>query len=188
MRSRWIYGWEGIDAAKKEVVDGIAAYKVRPAGHHGAHRFETGTPSFEGQAGVLGTIGYLNWLGGEVSGANGRRERLRAAFEACIAYERVLGDRLLAGLATIPGLRLWGVPTMDGRVPTFGFTIEGHHPDAVAAHLAGEGVFAWSGHFYAVEVIARLGLVESGGLVRLGLCHYHTADEVDRTIAALRAL
>jgi cysteine desulfurase family protein (TIGR01976 family) len=179
---------QGVLWARAGLVDSIVAYKVRPAGNHGAYRFETGTPSFEGQAGVLGTIAYLEWLGGHVSGANGRRERLRAAFEACIAYEHDLGERLLAGLATVPGLKLWGVPTMDGRVPTFAFTIEGHDPGAVAAHLAGEGIFAWSGHFYAVEVIARLGLAESGGLVRLGLCHYHTAEEVDRTIEALRAL
>jgi cysteine desulfurase family protein (TIGR01976 family) len=179
---------QGVLWVRGGLVEGIEAYKVRPAGNDGAHRFETGTPSFEGQAGVLGTIAYLDWLGGQVSGTNGRRERLHAAFEACVAYERVLGDRLLAGLATVPGLKLWGVPTMEGRVPTFAFTIAGHHPDAIAAHLAEAGIFAWSGHFYAVEVIARLGLVESGGLVRLGLCHYHTADEVDRTVAALRAL
>lgn len=179
---------QGVLWARSGLIDGIEAYKVRPAGNHGAHRFETGTPSFEGQAGVLGTIAYLDWLGGEVSGANGRRERLRAAFEACIVYERDLGERLLAGLATIKGLKLWGVPTMEGRVPTFAFTIDGHHPDAIAAHLAGQAIFAWSGHFYAVEVIARLGLVESGGLVRLGLCHYHTREEVDRTIAALQSL
>jgi cysteine desulfurase family protein (TIGR01976 family) len=179
---------QGVLWVRGGLVEGIEAYKVRPAGNRGARRFETGTPSFEGQAGVLGTIAYLDWLGGAVSGANDRRGRLRAAFEACIAYEFDLGERLLAGLATVPGLTLWGVPGMEGRVPTFALTIEGHHPDAIAAHLAAAGIFAWSGHFYAVEVIARLGLVESGGLVRLGLCHYHTADEVDRTIAALRAL
>jgi cysteine desulfurase family protein (TIGR01976 family) len=179
---------QGILWVRAGLVESIEAYKVRPAGNDGAHRFETGTPSFEGQAGVLGTVGYLDWLGGQVSGANSRRERLRAAFEACIAYEHDLGERLLAGLATVPGLRLWGPPTMAGRVPTFSFTIAGHHPDAIAAHLADAGIFAWSGHFYAVEVIARLGLAESGGLVRLGLCHYHIAAEVDRTIEVLRSL
>jgi cysteine desulfurase family protein (TIGR01976 family) len=179
---------QGVLWARADLIERLEAYKVRPAGNHGAHRFETGTPSFEGQAGVLGTIAYLDWLGGRVSGANGRRERLRAAFEACIVYERDLGERLLAGLATVPGLRLWGVPTMEGRVPTFSFTIEGRHPDDIAEHLAEAGIFAWSGHFYAVEVIARLGLVDSGGLVRLGLCHYHTAEEVDRTVEALRSL
>ena len=169
--------------------EAIEAYKVRPAGNEGAHRFESGTPSFEGQAGVLGTVDYLEWLGREVDPtANSRRKRLIAAMKAATDYERVLGERLLAGLASIPGLKLYGVPAMEGRVPTFSFTIDGHHPDAIAEHLAKREIYAWSGHFYAVEVIARLGLEESGGLVRVGLCHYSTAEEVARLIDALRDL
>lgn len=178
---------QGVLWARAATVERIEAYKVRPAGNQGAHRFESGTPSFEGQAGVLGTIDYLEWLGREADPrANSRRARLIAAMRAATDYERMLGERLLAGLATIPGLKLYGVPAMDGRVPTFSFTIAGHHPDAIAEHLASREIHAWSGHFYAVEVIARLGLAESGGLVRVGLCHYSTAQEVDRLIAALR--
>jgi selenocysteine lyase/cysteine desulfurase len=172
-----------------DLLDGIEAYKVRPADPDPpAHRFETGTPSFEAQAGVLGTIEYLDWLGGHFSDANNRPQRLRAAMAACVAYERDLGARLLAGFATIPGLKLWGRPTMEGRVPTFAITIDGHYPDDLARTLADRNIFAWSGHFYAVEVIARLGLEKAGGLLRIGLCHYSTAEEVDRLIAALRAL
>jgi len=167
----------------------IEAYKVRPAGNEGAHRFESGTPSFEGHAGILGTIEYLEWLGEQSDPqANSRRAKLVAAMQAMVAYEHDLGERLLAGLATIPGLKLYGPPTMQGRVPTFSFTIEGHHPDAIAEHLAAREIYAWSGHFYAVEVIARLGLEERGGLVRIGLCHYSTEAEVERLIEALREL
>lgn len=167
----------------------VQAYKVRPAGDEGAHRFESGTPSFESHAGVLGTIEYLGWLGEQADPqANSRRARLVAAMEAMVAYERDLGERVLAGLATIPGLKLWGPPTMEGRVPTFSFMIEGHHPDAIAEHLAAREIYAWSGHFYAVEVQARLGLEQSGGLLRVGLCHYSTEGEVDRLIEALRDL
>ncbi|MES2442337.1 MAG: aminotransferase class V-fold PLP-dependent enzyme, partial [Pseudomonadota bacterium] len=91
--------------------EAVAAYKVRPAGDEGAHRFESGTPSFEGQAGVLGTIAYLEWLGAEADPqANSRRARLVAAMQAMVGYERGLGERLLAGLTTIPGLKLWGPP------------------------------------------------------------------------------
>ena len=165
------------------------AYKVRPAGDDGAHRFETGTPSFEGQAGVLGTIGYLEWLGAEADpAANSRRARLIAAMSAIAAYERDLGEHTLVGLATIPGLKLWGPPTMDDRVPTFSFTLAGHAPPAISRHLADRGIFAWAGNFYAVEVVDRLGLTDAGGLLRVGLCHYSTTDEVDRLIAALRQL
>lgn len=165
------------------------AYKVRPAGDDAAHRFETGTPSFEGQAGVLRTIDYLEWLGGNVDpAANSRRARLVAAMTAATAYEGVLGERLLAGFATIPGLTLWGPPTMEGRVPTFSFTLDGHDAHAIAQHLADRDIFAWAGHFYAVEVIDRLGLADAGGLLRVGLCHYATAEEVDRLLVALREL
>ena len=180
---------QGVLWGRAELLAGIEAYKVRPADPNPpAHRFETGTPSFEAQGGVLGTIDYLDWLGGHFSDANSRPERLHAAMAACIAYEQALGERMLAGFATIPGLKLWGRPTMDGRVPTFAITIEGHHPDAVAAKLAEQDIFVWSGHFYAVEVIARLGLEQAGGLIRIGLCHYSTEQEVDRLIAALRAI
>jgi selenocysteine lyase/cysteine desulfurase len=95
---------------------------------------------------------------------------------------------MLAGLRAIPGVKLWGRPTMEGRVPTFAITIDGHHPDEVARKLAEQGMFVWSGHFYAVEVIARLGLEQAGGLIRIGLCHYATADEVDRLLDALRGI
>jgi cysteine desulfurase family protein (TIGR01976 family) len=180
---------QGVLWGRAELLTKIQAYKVRPAGIEAAHRFETGTPSFEGQAGVLGTVDYLEWLGLQIDPvANSRRSRLLAAISASVDYECALGERLLAGFARIPGLRLYGPPTMDGRVPTFGFTLAGHAPDAVAQHLAAREIFAWSGHFYAVEAIRRLELQEQGGLVRVGLCHYSTADEVDRLINALEEL
>ena len=180
---------QGVLWGSAEAWERLDAYKVRPAGTQGGHRLETGTPSFEGQAGVLGTIDYLEWLGGEVDRqANSRRARLLAAMRAATAYEEALGDRLLAGLSRIPGLRLYGEPTMQARVPTFAFTLAGHTPDAIAAFLAKRNLHVWSGHFYAVEVVRRLGLEDAGGLVRVGLCHYSTAEEVDRLIAALRDL
>jgi selenocysteine lyase/cysteine desulfurase len=82
-------------------------------------------------------------------------------------------------------LKLWGPQTVKGRVPTFGVTIAGHDPHALSEALAQCNIFAWAGNFYAVEAVARLGLAESGGLLRLGLCHYNTADEVDRVIDML---
>ena len=179
----------GILWCRASLAETIAAYKVRPASTHGAHRFETGTPSFEAQAGFSATVDYLAWLGTSVAPtATTRRARIVAALEAATAYESDLGERLLSGLSRLNSVRMFGPPTMDGRVPTFAFTVEGHAPADVARHLARHGIFAWSGHFYAVETIARLGLAESGGLVRVGLCHYNTAEEVDRMLAALEEL
>lgn len=181
----------GLLWGRKALLERLRAYKVRPADDTPfGHRLETGTPSFEAQAGLTATIDYLADLGamlGAPAGAS-RRERVVAAMQGCIAYEQALGERLLTGLARLNSVRLYGPPSMEGRVPTFAFTLEGHHPDAVAAHLASRNIFAWSGHFYAVEVIDWLGLAESGGLVRVGLCHYSTEAEVDRLLAALAEL
>ena len=179
----------GVLWGRRAVLAAIDAYKVRPARPGVAARFETGTPSFEGQAGVAGTIEYLEWLAGEIGDrGNDRRGRLQAAMRACAAHEQGLGERLLAGLATIRGLTLYGPPTMAGRVPTFAFTLAGRAPTDVAAALAADNIFVWSGHFYAVEVVARLGLTERGGLVRVGLAHYATAAEVEALVAALNRI
>lgn len=179
----------GILWCRAGIAEATEAYKVRPAATGGAVRFETGTPSFEAQAGFTATVDYLAWLGSIVAPAAAtRRDRIVAALDAATAYERQLGERLLAGLSRLNSVRLFGPPTMAGRVPTFAFTVEGHAPAAIARHLAERGIFAWSGHFYAVETVARLGVAESGGLVRVGLCHYNTADEVDRFLAALAEL
>lgn len=181
---------QGVLWGRSALIERLEAYKVRPSSTNPpAVRFETGTPSFEAQAGVLGTVEYLEWLGTKLGDESGsRRSRLGSAMTACESYERTLGTRLLKGLAGVDGLKLWGPASMDGRVPTFSFTVERRTPDEIAMHLAERGIFAWSGHFYAVEVIARLGLEQSGGLLRVGLCHYSTADEVDRLIDALREL
>lgn len=179
----------GVLWCRQDLAERLEAYKVRPAGTAGARRFETGTPSFEGLAGVLGMVDYLEWLGGTVApAADNRRARLRAAFAEAEAYEAALGQRLLDGLRRLNSVRLYGPAEMTARVPTFSFTVEGHGPRDVAEHLAQAGLFAWAGHFYAVETVARLGLAEAGGLVRVGLCHYNTADEVDRLLAVLAEL
>lgn len=179
----------GVLWCRREVAEQLRAYKVRPATNKGMLRFETGTPSFEAQAGVIGMVDYLDWLGGLVShDLPTRRKRLIAAFAACEAYEAELGKQLLEGLTRFNSVRLYGPADMTNRVPTFAFTVEGYSPAAVVQHLADCGIFAWAGHFYAVETIARLGLEADGGLVRVGLCHYNTAREVDRLLAAMAEL
>lgn len=179
----------GLLWCRASLAETVAAYKVRPASVRGALRFETGTPSFEAQAGFTATVDYLAWLGASVApAAVTRRARIIAALEAAIVYETRLGERLLAGLSRLNSVRVFGPPTMDGRVPTFAFTVEGHAPADVARHLAARGIFAWSGHFYAVETIARLGLAETGGLVRVGMCHYNTLEEVDGLLSAIEEL
>jgi cysteine desulfurase family protein (TIGR01976 family) len=181
---------QGVLWGRAALLERLEAYKVRPASiNPPAVRLETGTPSFEGQAGVLGTIDYLEWLGRLLAPASGsRRDALLAAMHGSLAYEHALGERLIEGLGRVPGLRLYGPPGMAGRVPTFGFTMEDHAPRDIAAFLAERGIFVWSGSFYAIEPVERLGLTGAGGLVRVGLCHYNSAEEVDLLIEALLEL
>lgn len=168
----------------------IEAYKVRPAAETPvAVRFETGTPSFEAQAGTIGAVEHLAWVGttmGQPS-ATDRRAALLAGMATITGYEAGLAATMLEGLLASPKVKLYGPATLDGRVPTFGFTVDGQAPDAVAATLAASGICAWSGNFYAREAIIRLGLEASGGLVRVGLMHYNTADEVGHLLAVLGA-
>ena len=177
---------QGVLWARTDLLEEVEAYKLRPSPTQPpAVRFETGTPSFEGMAGTLGAVEHLASLGGE---EGERRKRLSAGMTAVAAHERELTRQYLSGLEALPRIRLYGPPDGTDRVPTFAFTVEGHAPKEVATFLADRSIFAWSGNFYAQEAVARLGLKASGGLVRVGFCHYTTADEVDALLTALNDL
>ena len=188
----------GVLYGKYDLLQALPAYKVRPAPADPPGKFETGTQNHEGIAGTLGAMEYLGWLG-ENFGADyeekyvgrsaGRRLVLKKAMSALRAYEIELGVKLIEGLESIPGLKIWGITNrkkLDRRVPTVSFTLKGHSPQAVAEHLASKGIFVWSGNFYALEIMRRLGLEEAGGVVRAGLAHYNTLGEVERLIEALQ--
>lgn len=186
----------GILYGKYELLERLMAYKVRPAGNHTPDKFETGTQSFESIAGVLGALEYLTWLGTtygsvDVSQEVTREQALRAGMQAVEDYERSLSLALLEGLQTVPGLRIWGITDAEriaARVPTFSFTLSRWKPGAVAECLAREEIYVWSGNFYALAALERLGLDEQGGIVRVGLAHYNTHTEIDRLITVLKAL
>ncbi len=184
----------GILYGKWDLLDSLPAYKVRPAGDAPPDKFETGTQSFESIAGVRATIDYLEWVGRTFGGAGanqGRREALCAAMGAIRQYESGLSRQLLAGLYGVPGLRLYGIADpaqLHRRVPTFAFTTEGRHPRAVCEALDRVGISAWHGNYYARETTIRLGLEDTGGMVRVGAVHYTTAEEVERLCSALRSI
>ncbi len=172
----------GMLYGRADLLERLDAYKVRPAPSSGPGKWETGTQSFESLAGVTAAVDYLAGLGE----GNGRRERLAAAFAAIGDHEQALAARFLAGLEELPGVRLYGHPHPGAaRTPTFAVAVDGVHPDEVQRRLGEQGIFVWSGHYYAVAVMERLGVLERGGLVRVGFVHYNTAAEVDRVLAAL---
>jgi cysteine desulfurase family protein (TIGR01976 family) len=186
----------GVLYGQYELLESLPAYRVRPADADPPAKFETGTQSFEALAGATAAVDYLasvgRRFGGEFAdafpGFGGRRRDLKAGLAAIRAYERERCQQLIAGLQDIPGLRIYGITDLarfDQRVPTASFTLAGLAPNEVARRLDAANIFVWDGNFYALAVAERLGLEESGGLVRVGLAHYNTAEEVDTLLGVL---
>jgi len=189
----------GVLYGRYALLEQLPAYKVRPAGDQPPDKFETGTKNHEGLAGTLAAVNYLAGLGarygasfaGQFPGFNGRRLELKTAMAAIRAYERPLAERLLAGLQAIPGITVYGITDpshFDKRVPTISFRMQGFTPAQIAERLGQAGIFVWDGNYYALAVTQRLGVEDSGGMVRVGIVHYNTAAEVDRLLAELAAM
>ena len=158
---------------------------MRPAPSDPPGKWETGTQSFESLAGLTAAVDYLSSLGD----GDDRRGRLRSAYDRIAEHERHLGEAFLMGIDGMGHVRLYGVPDMTGpRVATFAVSVEGTHPDRVASAMAEAGVYVWSGNYYAVNAMERFGLLEDGGLVRIGFVHYNTEDEVGRALEVLSSL
>ena len=108
--------------------------------------------------------------------------------EAICVRESSLAQRVIEGLQQIHGVRIYGITDPDRaneRLPVVSFTLEGISATEVARRLGDEALFLWSGDFYAVNVVDRLGLAGVGGLVRIGINHYNTTEEVDRLLDAV---
>jgi len=174
---------------KREHLERLRPYKVRPASDQIPDRWETGTQLHELIVGVNAAVDYLAALGRHCDAtATSCREALLAAYAATVPYERTLVTRLIAGLLEIPELRLFGITDparFAERCSTVSARIGEHNPTAIAAFLGGRGIFTWDGNFYALNLTERLGIQDSGGLLRIGLVHYNTIDEVERVLAAL---
>jgi cysteine desulfurase family protein (TIGR01976 family) len=161
----------GLAYARAELLEQWRPYKVRPAAEQPlGHRYETGTLPHELLAGFVAAVDYIGSLG----------------WDAIVGYEGSLGERFLHGLPE--RCRLYGLPTMEGRVPTFALTVDGVAPDEAARRLGEGGLAVWHGNYYALEVMKRLGLEDSGGAVRVGIVHYNKDEEVDRLLAELERL
>jgi len=188
----------GILYGKRDLLEKLFAYKVRPATDKLPGKFETGTQNHEGIAGVLGAIEYFEWIGKEFGGRyveglkeegyQGRRLELKKGLTAIRSYEFELGRALLSALESVPGLHIYGlsdVRRLEDRVATFAFRLKDMPPRVVAEKLAKEGIYVWDGNYYAINVTERLGLEQHGGMVRVGAAHYNTLAEVQRLKDAL---
>ena len=189
----------GVLYGKYDLLDKLPAYKVRPAGDKPPDKFETGTQYHEGIAGTVAAINYLTSIGekygvefsSHFESFSGRRLHLKTAMAAIQSYERDLFSRLMGGLQELHGIKIYGITDparFDQRTPTVAFTVEGLSPREISERLACENIYVWDGNYYALEIMERLGLEQHGGAVRVGLCHYNTADEVDRFLSVLKSM
>lgn len=186
---------QGMLYGKYNLLDKLPAYKVRPADDKPPHKFQTGTQSHENQAGFIGVMEYLQWFSqmssGELRMANmrsARAEQIHAAMQMSQDYEQELCAYLIKNILQIKGVQFFGIQEPERasqRVPTIAIRIAGRTPEAIAQHLASQGICVWNGNYYALNLTERLGVEESGGMVRIGLSHYSTRQEVDRLLEAL---
>jgi len=175
---------------KREHLLRFKPYKVRPAPNAPPDCWETGTQVQELIAGIAAAVDYLAALGRRCdSSVQDRRSALLAAYQATRQHEMGLAAKLIEGLLAVPGLKFFGIsdPKRFGeRCSTVSVRIANHHPTQIAKFLAERGIFTWDGNYYALNLTERLGVQESGGLLRIGLVHYNTAEEVDRLLRALQ--
>jgi len=190
----------GILYGRYSLLDELKAYKVRPASDQVPWKWETGTPSFEGIAGVLGALEYFEKLGTEYGeefrdrfqeNFSGRPLRIRQGLAAIQEYEFELTRQLLEVLKKVPGLHIYGLDDLKDvteRVPTVAVNLKGLHPHRTAELLDQRGIYVWDGNYYAINVTERLGVEDSGGMVRIGAVHYNTPEEIDRLGVVLKEI
>lgn len=179
----------GIMWGRRELLESLTAYKVCPAPNELPGKWMTGTQNHEGIAGVLAAIDYLADLG-RTSPEQSRREALDGAFTKVEAHERGLAEQFQRGVDRLPQFQSYGITNVERfgeRVPTFSIRHRKLPSIDVARRLAEAGVFVWHGNFYALPLTETLG-VEPEGLVRIGLLHYNTSEEVDYLLDVLKSI
>ena len=188
---------QGILYGRREVLDALEPYKVRPAPDALPGAFETGTQSHEGMAGTAAAVDYFASIGKDMAqdyesrypNFSGRRLYAHTAMDLLFDYETELAGQLIGGLLEIPGIKILGITDLDAlerRVPTVSFIHETAEPEKVAESLAAENIFVWSGHNYALEAARVLGILDQGGAVRVGPVHYNTSNEISTLLNSLR--
>ena len=182
----------GVLFGKRELLTRLRPYKVRPLMDTAPNRWEMGTLNHECIAGITACVDYIASIGYRAHpDAKSHRAAIVAAHAVIHQHERGMTLRMLEGLKTIPGLKLYGIadPTrLDERCATFAVRVEGHAPLDLSAKLGHRGLFTWDGNYYALNVTEELDVEKSGGFLRIGFVHYNTLEEVERLLAALREI
>jgi len=187
---------QGILWGRREILERLEPYKVRPAPEEIPGCFETGTQSHEDFAGVAAAVDYFARIGSTMaqdyasrwSHLSGRSQTLHAAMDFLFDYEKSLAEHLINGLNQFDGVTIQGITddqAMQRRVPTVAFTHDRIGSETIAEALAQKNIFVWSGHNYAIEVAKALGIYDTGGAVRVGPVHYNSHAEIDRLLGEL---
>ncbi|MGC2198255.1 MAG: cysteine desulfurase-like protein [Terriglobales bacterium] len=182
----------GVLCGKREHLKRLHPYKVRANTNESPNRWEWGTLNHEGIAGITACVDYIADIGRQLKpSVPSRRAAILAAYDEIVKYERGLCDRLLQGLRTMPGVKVYGISDprrFTERCPTIALRAQGHTPLELAAKLGERGFFTWDGNYYALNLTEQLDVEKDGGFLRIGLFHYNTVDEVDRLLTALREI
>jgi cysteine desulfurase family protein (TIGR01976 family) len=182
----------GVLYGKREHLKRLRPYKVRPNTDNIPNCWEWGTLNHECIAGIKACVDYWEELGRRAKPAvTTRRAAILAAHEVIHGHERTMMEKMIAGLLTIPGLKLYGITDprrFENRCATIVVRIEGHTPLELATMLGERGFFTWDGNYYALNLTEQLDVERLGGFLRIGLVHYNTMEEVERLLAALREI
>jgi cysteine desulfurase family protein (TIGR01976 family) len=208
----------GVLYGKREHLQRLRPYKIRPNTNAIPNCWEWGTLNHECIAGIAACVEYLADLGRRARAAEEehggtaapgcpssearpvattthrvteRRAAIEAAYVAIHNHERALLERIMTGLRQVPGVKIYGITDpahFQERCATLAVRVENHTPLELATKLGDRGFFTWDGNYYALNLTEHLDVEKSGGFLRIGLVHYNTIEEVDRLLVALHQI
>lgn len=183
----------GILWGREDLLQSLVPPKLRAATDDLPSRYEVGAQPFELIAGLLGALEYFAWVGDMVTGKEGGRlgARINRGKRAMQQHEHLLGRQLICGIRDLPGARIYGITQesqLRHRISTVSFTLDGMSSQQIESELGKREIYVWSGGFYAIDMIDKFGLADSGGVVRAGPVHYNTESEIERFLKAMQEI
>jgi len=175
----------GILYSREGLLDQLETDRLKTQDPGAPYRIETGTLNHAAIAGVKAAIEYIAGVGRGKS----LRSKLADAFSTIHQHEFDLAREIYEGLKNIRGITVYG-PSFETaiRTPTVSFTVDGLTAEDVCKKLGATGICAWDGHFYAMRAIEALGLLDKGGVTRVGVLLYNTMEEVRRFLKEIKRI